>query len=93
MNDQQPEVFGIGKVSPEAIGLKSDMLILLKGVFNITDPVLKYLDTSKSVPEIAAEMFLTPNTVRSHIKNIYQKLNVHNRISSVNKARELGLIK
>jgi ATP/maltotriose-dependent transcriptional regulator MalT len=32
------------------------------------------------------------NTVRSHIKNIYSKLDVHRRMEAVQRARELGLL-
>ena len=54
--------------------------------------VLKHLDSNETVPEIAEKMVVTTNTVRTHIKSIYNKLNVHNRISAIKKAHELKLI-
>ena len=54
--------------------------------------VLALLSTNKTVPEIAADLYVTPNTVRSHIKRIYDKLDVHRRLGAVQKARELNLI-
>lgn len=54
--------------------------------------VLQLLPTSLSSGEIGRELFIAPSTVRSHIKNIYGKLNVHKRAAAVARARELGLI-
>lgn len=54
--------------------------------------VMILLTTSLSVPEIAKEMILSPNTVRSHIKNIYSKLDVNRRLDAINKAKELRLL-
>jgi LuxR family maltose regulon positive regulatory protein len=54
--------------------------------------VMSFLATSLSVPEIADEMILSPNTVRSHIKNIYSKLGVNRRMDAINKAKELRLL-
>jgi LuxR family maltose regulon positive regulatory protein len=54
--------------------------------------VLRLLDSHLSIPEIAHEMYIAPSTVRTHVRNIYSKLNVHNRIEAIQKAKELGLI-
>jgi LuxR family maltose regulon positive regulatory protein len=54
--------------------------------------VLRLLTTSLSVPEIADELYISPHTARSHIKNVYGKLDVHNRIEAVVRAQELGLM-
>jgi LuxR family maltose regulon positive regulatory protein len=45
-----------------------------------------------SSTEIAGELYLSPNTVRSHIKNIYSKLDVHSRSDAIKRAGELGLL-
>ena len=54
--------------------------------------VLRLLNTHLSTPEIAQELYISVNTVRSHIKNIYGKLNVNRRIAAVQRAEELGLL-
>jgi LuxR family maltose regulon positive regulatory protein len=65
----------------------------------LTDPlsdreleVLRFLPTNLTTPEIASEMVIGVNTVRSHIKSIYSKLGVHRRSHAVALAEELGLI-
>ena len=54
--------------------------------------VLRLLQTNLSSPEIADELFIAVSTVRTHIKNIYSKLGVHNRTQAVIRARELELL-
>ena len=54
--------------------------------------VLRYMPTNLPAPEIAAELFVSVNTVRSHIKHLYAKLGVHARTEAVKRARELGLL-
>jgi LuxR family maltose regulon positive regulatory protein len=53
--------------------------------------VLKYLATDLTGPEIAERIFVSHNTVKTHIKRIYDKLHVHSRFEAVQKAKELGL--
>jgi LuxR family maltose regulon positive regulatory protein len=54
--------------------------------------ILQILNGPLSIPEIARQLFVSPNTVRTHIKNIYGKLGVHGRSSAVRKAKELRLL-
>ncbi|UCC62854.1 MAG: tetratricopeptide repeat protein, partial [Anaerolineae bacterium] len=54
--------------------------------------VLRLLTTSLSSTEIADELVISVSTVRSHIKNIYGKLDVHRRMDAVQRAEELGLL-
>jgi LuxR family maltose regulon positive regulatory protein len=54
--------------------------------------VLRLLATDLSTPEIARELVVSANTVRSHVKCIYGKLNAHGRIEAIQQARELGLL-
>jgi LuxR family maltose regulon positive regulatory protein len=54
--------------------------------------VLRYIAEGCSNPQIASRLYLSPNTLKAHAQNIFMKLNVHNRLQAVNRARELGLI-
>lgn len=54
--------------------------------------VLRLLRTPLSSTEIGQELFISSNTVRTHIKSIYAKLDVHNRREAIDKGQELGLV-
>ena len=54
--------------------------------------VLRFLNTNLSTLEIAREMILAPSTVRTHVRNIYAKLDVHGRIEALQKAKDLDLL-
>jgi LuxR family maltose regulon positive regulatory protein len=54
--------------------------------------VLRLLNTDLSAPEIAAELVVSVNTVRTHTKRIYSKLDAHSRYEAVERAKELGLL-
>ena len=54
--------------------------------------VVRYLPTNLRTPEIASELFVSTNTVRTHLRHIYAKLGAHGRAEAVDRARELGLL-
>ena len=54
--------------------------------------VLRYLPTNLSRPEIAGELSVSPNTISTHLRSIYAKLQVRDRSSAVQRARELRLL-
>jgi LuxR family maltose regulon positive regulatory protein len=54
--------------------------------------LLPLLSTHLSFPEIAAEMFLSPNTIKSQANSIYRKLGASTRSQAVTQARELALL-
>ena len=54
--------------------------------------VLRYLPLDLSVPEIAGQLSLSVNTIRTHMRHIYDKLQAHRRRDVVARARTLGLL-
>ena len=54
--------------------------------------VLRYLGEMLSTEEIAATMFISVNTVRTHVRNILRKLAAPRRSDAVRRARELQLV-
>ena len=54
--------------------------------------VLRQLDTGLTGPEIARQLFVSLNTLRTHTKRIFTKLDVNSRAAAVRRARELGLL-
>ncbi|MHC1770152.1 MAG: LuxR C-terminal-related transcriptional regulator [Flexilinea sp.] len=54
--------------------------------------VLRLLGTELNGPEIARELMVSLNTVRTHTKSIYNKLGVNNRLMAIRRAEELNLL-
>jgi LuxR family transcriptional regulator, maltose regulon positive regulatory protein len=54
--------------------------------------VLRYLPTMMSNQEIASELFVSVNTVKTHLKAIYRKLDVQDRREAVRRARTMNLL-
>ncbi len=54
--------------------------------------VLRYLPTNLSRPQIAGELSVSVNTVNTHLRSIYAKLQVSDRSAAVQRARELRLL-
>ncbi len=54
--------------------------------------VLRLLAAGCTYCAIAAQLGISPNTVVSHIKNAYRKLDVHNGASAVMRALQLGVL-
>ena len=54
--------------------------------------VLRLLGTDLDGPDLARELMVSLNTIRTHTKNIYTKLGVNSRRAAVRRAEELGLL-
>ncbi|MEA3133958.1 MAG: LuxR family transcriptional regulator, maltose regulon positive regulatory protein [Gammaproteobacteria bacterium] len=55
--------------------------------------MLLYLADGVSNKEMAQRLFVSENTIKFHLKNVYSKLSVANRLQAINAARQLGFIK
>jgi LuxR family maltose regulon positive regulatory protein len=65
---------------------------LLEPLSDREQAILRYLPTTLSNREIAAELFVTTNTVKTHLRSIYRKLDVARRREAVERARDLRLL-
>ena len=54
--------------------------------------VLELLPTHLTDAQMAEQLFVSRNTVKSHIKSVYRKLEVSSRADAVVRAREVGLL-
>lgn len=77
----RPETFQRNDAALAALGLTSQEM-----------KVLERLAAGRSNKEIARDLGLSPNTVKTHVANLYGKLEVSRRTQAVGKARELVLI-
>ena len=55
--------------------------------------ILGYLPTALTIRDIAAELFVSTNTLKTHLSHIYRKLDVSSREGAVARARVLGLLR
>ena len=75
--------------SPRPRGRVAPLLQVLSGA---ELRVLRYLPGNLKASEIAAELCVSRNTTRTHLRHIYAKLDAHTRTEAVARARELGLL-
>lgn len=54
--------------------------------------VLRLMAAGRRNGEIAAELVVSGNTVKAHVKSIYRKLGVRDRVQAINRGRELGVV-
>jgi LuxR family maltose regulon positive regulatory protein len=54
--------------------------------------VLRLLDSDLTGPDIARQLYVSLNTLRTHTKSIFTKLDANNRATAVRRARHLGLL-
>jgi LuxR family maltose regulon positive regulatory protein len=78
-----------GQLSPHIEALGDGQA---QGLTNREMTVLRMLRGTMSIPEIAKELELSSNTVKTHTRVIYRKLAVSTRPAAVSRARELGLL-
>jgi NarL family two-component system response regulator LiaR len=71
---------------------RNDAALASLGLTGQEIKVLERLAAGGSNKEIARDLGLSPNTVKTHVANLYGKLEVSRRTQAVGKARELALI-
>jgi LuxR family maltose regulon positive regulatory protein len=83
---------GETKVPPQPLDYRPPQQPLLEPLSKREMDVLRLLNSALSSADIADALYVSVNTVRTHIRNIYAKLDVHRRSDAVSKASELGLL-
>jgi LuxR family maltose regulon positive regulatory protein len=80
----------------DALGMPEDTAPVDQGLVDPLSPreldVLRLLGTHLDGPDIARQLFVSLNTLRTHTKNIYAKLGVNNRRAAVHRGEELDLM-
>jgi DNA-binding CsgD family transcriptional regulator len=71
---------------------RNDAALAALGLTGQEVKVLERLAAGRSNKEIARDLGLSPNTVKTHVANLYGKLEVSRRTQAIGKARELALI-
>jgi LuxR family transcriptional regulator, maltose regulon positive regulatory protein len=71
---------------------RSVAVLLAEPLSEREQAILRYLPTMMSNQEIAGELFVSVNTVKTHLKAIYRKLDASGRREAVQRGRELGLM-
>jgi DNA-binding CsgD family transcriptional regulator len=54
--------------------------------------VLREIAAGRSNKEIAARLHVSPNTVKTHVARLFEKLGARRRTDAINRARELGIV-
>jgi LuxR family maltose regulon positive regulatory protein len=80
------------KQTEEALGSRRRPVQMAAPLTERELAVLRLLPTRLSTREITRELYVSPNTVRSHIQAIYRKLQANSRAEAVTTARQLGLL-
>lgn len=83
---------GTGHVEQPVVQKDIPDLVLPEQLSKREIEVLSAMAQGFSNAEIASRLYLSPNTLKTHIQNIFSKLNVHNRVQAINSARKLSLI-
>jgi LuxR family transcriptional regulator, maltose regulon positive regulatory protein len=76
------------KLAPPAAGPQAP----LEALSDSEVRVLRYLPTNLSMRQIASELYVSRNTVRTHVSHLYAKLGTYTRAEAVARARALGLL-
>ncbi|MGH3150347.1 MAG: LuxR C-terminal-related transcriptional regulator [Streptosporangiaceae bacterium] len=83
---------GAGVPAPRQAGAGPAAPLIIEPLTEREHEALQYLSEMLSTAEIASEMYISVNTVKSHLRSIYRKLSAAHRNEAVRRARQLELI-
>ncbi len=72
--------------------VRNDAAIRSLGLTPRECEMLELLASGRSTKEMAKQLGISPNTVKTHVAKVYEKLEVQRRVQAIDKARELALI-
>lgn len=81
-----------GSADVPSAGVKEPVGELVEGLSGRERDVLRRLARMMTTEEIAADLYVSVNTVKTHLKNVYRKLDVNRRADAVRRARALRLL-
>lgn len=81
------------ETTPPAPFERNDKAIAYLGISEREYEVLELLAQGMSNKEIASHLFVSPNTVKTHLARLYEKLEVSRRTQAVGKAKSLRIIR
>lgn len=82
----------VAPLKQEALFIRNEEKIQELGLSNRELEVLQAMATGLSNNEIAAQLYISLNTVKTHSARLFEKLDVKRRTQAIDKARQLGLI-
>jgi DNA-binding CsgD family transcriptional regulator len=71
---------------------RNDAAIRSLGLTRRECEILELLASGQSIKEMARTLDISPNTVKTHVARVYEKLEVQRRVPAIEKARSLALI-
>jgi DNA-binding CsgD family transcriptional regulator len=83
------------RLTPRAPGAefeRNDAAIRSLGLTSRECEILELLASGQSIKEMARTLGVSPNTVKTHVSRVYEKLEVQKRVQALEKARLLALI-
>jgi LuxR family maltose regulon positive regulatory protein len=86
------EALGAPLTAPTKVHVRDPAELVLEPITERELEVLKLLDSNLSNREIAASLFVSLATVKTHTKHLYRKLGVHARHEAIVRGKELGLL-
>ena len=92
MKDEAPRAYCAKLLSAFGKPVKPGQSSLIEPLTEREIDVLKLIAEGCSNPEIAEKLFLSVGTVKTHVKHIYGKLGVDDRVKAASMARELKII-
>lgn len=72
--------------------LRNDAAVRSLGISPRELEIIEALATGESIKELARRFGISPNTVKTHVARVYEKLEVQKRVQAIEKARFLALI-